>query len=60
MNSTKKVYSREEKKKYFREEILMLEAKLIRLKRRLEYIESDQYQDWDSSLSTELKEKKEA
>lgn len=61
----KKEYSLEEKIKYYerlveRQEavITLAQHKLIRYKERLEYLMSEQYQDWDSDLQKELDKKK--
>jgi len=52
-----KKYTREEKKKYYQSKILNLEFALKKAQERLEYIMSEEYQDWDSDLQKELDQK---
>lgn len=53
----KKKYTRDQKREWYKEQIMYLEYRLKSMKRRLAYIESDQYQDWDSDLARELSQK---
>lgn len=54
----KKNYTREEKIKYYQYLILHHERKMLAAQARLDFIKSEKYQDWNSSLESELKRKK--
>jgi hypothetical protein len=60
----KKQYTRDERIDYYIDLIEEQEAKLTLLKikikgykKRLEYLQSDEYQDWDSDLEKDLENK---
>lgn len=54
----KKIYTREEKIKYYTYMRMQLEYRLERVVRRLEYLNSEEYQDWRSDLQEDLQYKK--
>lgn len=54
----KKVYTREDKIKYFNWLIFDLEKKLETARERLDYVMSENYQEWNGSLEKQLKNKK--
>lgn len=51
MKQYKKQYTREEKIAYF-------ESKIANMQKRLDYLKSDDYQEWNGRLEDELLEKK--
>ena len=60
-----KTYTRQEKIAYYAQQIELLKAQLTitknrleKIQKRLEYIQSDEYQDWNSDLQKDLKNKK--
>lgn len=55
---TKKVFTREEKIKYYQRKTLNLEYALEKARERLHFIMSDEYQEWNSELQKQLDIKK--
>lgn len=55
-----KRYTRAEKLKYYATRVAYFEHMLKRAQERLDYISSDEYQEWDSELAKELEQKKAA
>ena len=60
-----KKYTRQEKIAYYAQKIELLKAQLTitknrleKTQQRLEYIQSDEYQDWNSDLQKDLNNKK--
>ena len=53
----KKIYSREEKIKYYQRRVLNLEFALQRAQDRLHYLNSEEYQDYNSALDKQLSKK---
>lgn len=52
-----KKYTRAEKLKYYAARVAMFEYMLAKAKERLDYISSDEYQEWDGALQEELEKK---
>lgn len=56
--SEKKVYTRAEKIEYYATKMAQYKMWYENAKKRLEYLTSDNYQEWDGQLSKELENKK--
>lgn len=54
----KKTYTREDKIKYYTRKVMNLEYALEKARERLDYLNSEEYQDWNGELAVELANKK--
>lgn len=55
---TQKRYTREEKIKYYQFKVLRLEFALKNAQERLEHVMSDNYQDWNETVSSQIEQRR--